>query len=60
MLDFTLLPSSEDTNAYRGIGVGAKPRKVQELQPGYFKDWVAGTELGRDGFKTLMQIELRR
>ena len=33
---------------------------MRELQPGYFKDWIAGTELGRDGFKKIMQIELRR
>jgi hypothetical protein len=48
--------------AARGVGVGAKPRKVQELEPGYFKpgDWMAGTGLGRDGFKKLMQLELRR
>ena len=36
------------------------PRKVRALQQGYFKDWVSGTELGRDGFKKLMQVELRR
>jgi hypothetical protein len=48
--------------AARGVGVGAKPRKVKELEPGYFKpgDWMAGTGLGRDGFKKLMQLELRR
>jgi hypothetical protein len=45
------------TNFFR---VGAKPRKMRELQPGYFKEWIAGTDLERDGFKKLMQVELRR
>ncbi len=38
---------------------GAKPR-VRKLEDNYFQDWLAGTELGREGFKRLMRIELRR
>jgi hypothetical protein len=30
------------------------------LMPGYIKGWKTGTELDRDGFKHLMNIELRR
>ncbi len=35
-------------------------RKVQMLLPGYIKGWKTGTELDREGFKHLMNIELRR
>ena len=38
---------------------GAKPR-VRKLEDDYFREWLAGTELGREGFKRLMRIELRR
>ncbi len=33
---------------------------MRKLEDNYFKDWLAGTELGREGFKHLMRIELRR
>jgi hypothetical protein len=33
---------------------------VRKLEDNYFQDWAAGTELGREGFKRLMRIELRR
>jgi hypothetical protein len=42
------------------IGSGGKMRKVQMLLPGYIKGWKTGTELDREGFKHLMNIELRR
>ncbi len=41
--------------AWRGL----KPC-VQKLEDNYFQDWLAGTELGREGFKSLMRVELRR
>jgi hypothetical protein len=34
--------------------------QVRKLEDNYFKDWSAGTELGLEGFKQLMRIELRR
>jgi hypothetical protein len=33
---------------------------VRKLEDDYFEDWVAGTELGREGFKRIMRVELRR
>ncbi len=42
------------------IGSGGKIRRVQMLMPGYIKGWKTGTELDREGFKNLMNIELRR
>jgi hypothetical protein len=34
--------------------------RVRKLEDSYFKDWSAGTELGLEGFKQLMRVELRR
>ena len=34
--------------------------RVRKLEDNYFKDWTAGTELGPEGFKRLMRIELRK
>ena len=33
---------------------------MRKLEDNYFKDWIAGTELGREGFKRIMREELRR
>ncbi len=33
---------------------------MRKLEDNYFKDWLAGTELGREGFKQIMREELRR
>jgi hypothetical protein len=35
-------------------------RQVRKLEDSYFKEWSAGTELGLEGFKRLMRIELRK
>ena len=44
----------------RGGAGGAAPRRVRKLEDDYFEDWAAGTELGREGFKRIMSVELRR
>jgi hypothetical protein len=38
----------------------AEQLQVRKLDDNYFENWPSGTELGREGFKHLMRIELRR
>jgi hypothetical protein len=46
---------------HRATGAGAAEQlQVRKLEDNYFSDWPAGTELGRESFKQLMRIELRR
>jgi hypothetical protein len=37
-----------------------KKQSTRKLDEDYFEDWKAGTELGREGFKQIMLIELQR
>ena len=39
---------------------GSSKQGPQKLEDNYFQDWPAGTELGREGFKRLMHLELRK
>jgi hypothetical protein len=34
--------------------------QAPKLEDSYFENWPAGTELGRESFKQLMRIELRK
>jgi hypothetical protein len=54
-----LLLTTVEANRATGTGA-AEQMKVPKLEDNYFENWPAGTELGREGFKHLMRIELRR
>ena len=45
----------------RAAGTGSTEQlQVRKLEDNYFENWPAGTELGRERFKQLLRIELRR
>ena len=46
---------------HRATGADAAEQlQVRKLEDNYFENWPAGTELGRERFKYLLRIELRR